>query len=63
MEESVQHIVMAAIQHLLTSCMPSTPVGTSSKEVEELQDEVCCVFVIKTVGLSSCTVLGIAHFV
>jgi len=43
MEESVQHVVMAAIQHLLTSCMPHTPVGTSSKEVEELQDEVCCV--------------------
>ncbi|XP_065903735.1 protein Hook homolog 3-like [Dysidea avara] len=40
MEESVQHVVMAAIQHLLTSCMPSTPVGTSSKEVEELQDEL-----------------------
>ena len=44
----MQHVVMAAIQHLLTSCMPSTPVGTSSKEVEELQDEVCCSLKNKT---------------
>ena len=39
MEESVQHVVMAAIQHLLTNCTPATPV-TSSREVEELQEEV-----------------------
>ena len=39
MEESVQHVVMTAIQHLLTNCTPATPV-TSSREVEELQEEV-----------------------
>ena len=39
MEESVQHVVMTAIQHLLTNCTPTTPV-TSSRELEELQAEV-----------------------
>ena len=44
MEESVQHVVMAAIQHLLTNCTPATPV-TSSREVEELQGEVFTVII------------------
>lgn len=39
MEESVQHVVMTAIQHLLSNCTPATPV-TSSRELEELQEEV-----------------------
>ena len=39
MEESVQHVVMEAIQHLMQNCTPETPV-TSSRELEELQEEV-----------------------
>ena len=33
------HVVMEAIQHLMQNCTPETPV-TSSRELEELQEEV-----------------------
>ena len=39
MEESVQHVVMEAIQHLMQNYTPETPI-TSSRELEELQEEV-----------------------
>ena len=35
----MQHVVMEAIQHLMQNCTPDAP-AASSRELEELQEEV-----------------------